>query len=257
MKIIDTHSHVLISSYDSNLKDVIENINLNNMISFNIAFNISTSKEVLNLFEKNKNLIPVIGIHPNETKGWNIKMLNEIENLINDDVSAIGEIGLDYYREPYNKEEQKRALIDQIELAIKYNLPIVIHSRNSIEDCYEIIKNYPNQKFLLHSWEGDKEWTLKFIEISKNIYFSYNGIITFKNALLQREVIKTIPIKRLMFETDCPYLSPERGQINHPWKVKEIIKYIAKHLDLEYDYLKKINFDSALSFYNVKEELLK
>lgn len=256
MKILDTHTHVLSSSYKDELDNVIKRVDEENVVAFNISFDLKSSKEVLSLYKSNKHLIPVIGFHPSDIKGWNKNKLNAIEELINDDVAAIGEIGLDYHYEGFNKEEQAKAFVDQIELAIKYDLPIVVHTRDSLKDCYEIIKNYPEKKFLLHSWSGDIEMTKKYMSISDNIYFSYNGIITFKNAPMQREVIKEIRLDRLMFETDCPYLSPMpyRGATNYPWRVKEVIDFVANHLGMTFDELNVNNNKVALDFYNIDKE---
>lgn len=258
MKVLDTHSHILFSSYKEELPNIIKKLKEDGVVVFNISYDIDSSKETIKLFENNNNLIPVIGIHPSDSKGYNKKYLSELEELINDDVAAIGEIGLDYHFEGYDKEEQKKAFVDQIELARKYDLPIVIHTRDSLNDCFDIIKNYPKQKFLLHSWAGDIQLTKKYLEISNNIYFSYNGILTFKNASLQKEVIKYIPIDKLLFETDCPYLTPVpfRGEKNYPWRTKEVIEYASNILGISYEKLNIINKNNALSFFKVKKELL-
>ncbi len=253
MKLIDTHAHILKSSFKEGLETVIKDLNTREMKSINVAFDIDSSVEALNIFKTNKNIFPTVGIHPSDTKKYNLKQLKRIESLITSDIVAIGEIGLDYHYDGYDKETQKKAFIDQIELAKKYSLPIIIHTRDSLDDCYEIIKNYPNQKFLLHSWSGDIKMTKNFLKISNNIYFSYNGIITFKNALIQNETIGSIPIERIMFETDCPYLSPvpHRGKTNYPWRVEEVIKYCAKKLNIEFNKLNDINIKNAYDFFEI------
>ncbi len=251
MKIFDTHSHVLKKSYGDELETVINKLITENIYVYNISYDLKSSKEVKELNHKYQNLIPVIGIHPNDTKDWNKNTLIELESLIDESISAIGEIGLDYHYENFNKEEQYEAFIAQIELAAKYKLPIVVHTRESLEDCYEIVKNYPDQKFLFHSWSGDELMTKKYLAISDNIYFSYNGIITFKNAHLQKRVLKEIPINKLLFETDCPWLSPDpfRGKTNYPWRVKEVIEYCANLLNYSFSELNQINNENTKNFY--------
>ncbi len=251
--IIDTHAHVVKKSYQDELINVINEMRDNNTIAFNISYDINSSKEVLELNREYETLIPVIGVHPGDCQGWNQSMLIELESLITDKVAAIGEIGLDYHYDNYDKEEQAKAFIDQIELAIKYNLPIVVHTRDSLEDCYEIVKNYSEAKFLFHSWSGDKEMTEKYLSISNNIYFSYNGILTFKNAEMQQEVIKEIPLDRLLFETDCPWLSPVpfRGKTNYPWRTKEVIEFASELLGISFDDLNNTNNKNAYKFYKV------
>ncbi len=252
MKIIDTHAHVLKSSYKDELPKVIEEMKERNIEAYNISYDLISSMETLKMYEEHKFLLPVIGIHPCDTQEYKKHgYVEKLEKLITDDVVAIGEIGLDYFHKPFDAEEQKEAFIEQIELARKYDLPIVVHTRDSLDDCYEIIKNYPEQKFLLHSWSGCVDLTKKYMEISDNIYFSYNGILTFKNAEMQREVIKTIPLNRIMFETDCPYLSPspERGTKNYPWKTKMTIEFAAELLGMSFEELNESNTKVAKDFY--------
>lgn len=254
MIIIDTHAHVTKRSYGELLNRVIEKMQERNTIAFNIGTNIEDSKEILQLSRGNHHLVPVIGVHPCDTQGWNESMANELESLIDDTVAAIGEIGLDYYHEPFDKDEQAIAFRAQIEIAQRNKLPVVVHTRESLEDCYNIIKDYPDVKFLFHSWSGDKEMTDKYLSVSNNIYFSYNGILTFKNAQLQQETISHIPLNRLMFETDCPWLSPVpyRGKDNFPWRTKEVIIFAAELLGMSVEDLNDINYKNAKDFYVVK-----
>ncbi len=251
---IDTHAHVTKRAFEDKLEEVIFTLKETNTIAYNIGTTIEDSKEIIELSKKHENLIPVVGVHPCDTQGWSEEMINQLEEIVkSNEVAAIGEIGLDYYHEPFNKDEQSIAFKAQIELANKYDLPVVIHTRESLDDCYEIIKNYPDTKFLLHSWSGDSEITKKFLSISDNIYFSYNGILTFKNAKMQKETISSIPLDRLMFETDCPWLSPEpfRGQKNYPWRVIETIKYASTLLDIDEEELNESNNKNSKDFYKI------
>ncbi len=255
-KIIDTHAHVTNRAYKEELENVIQEMVIKNTYAYNIGTTLEDSVEIIELSKKHKNLIPVIGVHPCDVQGWDESFVSTIEGLVDDSIAAIGEIGLDYYHEPYDKEEQKRAFIDQIEIAKKFNLPIVVHTRESLEDCFEIVKNYPEVKFLFHSWSGDKEMTEKYLSVSDNFYFSYNGILTFKNAPLQQEVINYIPSDRLLFETDCPWLSPvpHRGQLNFPWRTKDVIKFAAELLGMTFEELNDRSNANAKAFYNVYPE---
>lgn len=252
MKTTDTHAHVNSWSYKEELEEVIDKMIERNVTAYNIGTTLTDSKEILDLHDNYEFLLPVIGVHPGEVdsivEGWE----QELEELIKRNPKAIGEIGLDYHYDNYDEKLQKEVFIKQIEIASQHNLPIVVHTRDSLEDCYEIIKNYPNQKFLLHSWSGDVEMTEKYRSISNNIYFSYNGILTFKNAQLQQEVIKTIPLDRLLFETDCPYLSPvpKRGKTNYPWRTKYTIEFAAQLLNIKVKELNESNNKVAKDFYN-------
>lgn len=252
MKIIDTHAHVNKWSFDNELNNVIDKMISRDTYAYNIGTNLEDSKIIIELSKEFDNLFPVIGIHPGEVNDLPKDWFEKLEKMIDESISAIGEIGLDYHYDSYDKEIQKEVFIKQIELAKKYNLPIVVHTRDSLEDCYDIVKHYPEQKILFHSWSGDIELTKKYLETSNNFYFSYNGILTFKNAQLQKDVIKIIPLNRLMFETDCPYLSPvpKRGKTNYPWRVKYVIDYAAELLNKSFDEINNSNNEVAKDFYN-------
>lgn len=257
MKIIDTHSHILRKSYVGEFELVFNKLKEDKNILINVSYDLTSSQEVMDLYKENRLLFPSIGIHPDVASDVTNEMLIQLEEMITEDVVSIGEIGLDYHYPNFDAQKQKQLFICQIEIAIKHNLPVIIHTRDSIEDCYEIIKNYPNQKFLLHSWSGTKQQTNKFLKISDNIYFSFNGIITFKNAKLQKETLKLIPIKKLLFETDCPYLSPTpfRGKKNYPWRVKEVIEFSSNELEINFNKLNKINSENAISFFDLESKV--
>jgi TatD DNase family protein len=148
---IDTHAHILKEYYKDDLEKVISESLLKLDKIINIAFSVESSKEIVELSKKHENIYSVIGVHPNDSKGMTISDVIELEKLIDDKVVAIGEIGLDYHYEGYDKEEQKEVFISLIELAQRHNLPVVIHSREANEDTIEIIKNYKDVKFLFHS----------------------------------------------------------------------------------------------------------
>lgn len=251
MKPIDTHAHLIKQiNYD---KDLDENIKINlEKLEFivNISIDLETSNEVIKLNEKYPKLLPVIGIHPTDSNNINVEeTIIKLEKLINNKVVALGETGLDYYWE-HNKENQKKSFIAHIELGIKHNLPIVVHARNSHEDIYEIIKNYPNVKFLLHSWGGTLSLTKKFLKM-ENIYFSFSGVLTFKNASEVRELLKLIPKEKILFETDSPYLTPVpfRGKINFPEYVIYVIEEASKIYNISVEEMIRISFKTFLNFF--------
>jgi TatD DNase family protein len=148
---IDSHAHILKRYYEEDFDSVLaESISNLDMI-INISFSINSSKEVVELAKTNDKLKAVIGVHPNDVNKLSGDYISEIENLIDENVVAIGEVGLDYHYEGYDKELQKKIFIEFIELARKHNLPVVVHSREANEDTINIIKEYSDVKFLFHS----------------------------------------------------------------------------------------------------------
>lgn len=222
---IDTHCHLLKSEYD-NIDEILTNLKDNVIIVS--GDNDKTNKEVIEMV-KNANVYGVIGIHPNEIEDMNDKSLEFIEaNLSNDKIVGIGEIGLDYH---YGKEyanKQKEYFIKQLNLARKYNKPVVIHSRDAALDTFEIIKKYTDLKITYHCYSYSLEMAKELEKLG--IKFGIGGVVTFKNSKEIKKVVEALPLESLLLETDSPYLAPEpfRGKKNDPSKVIYVAQEIAK-----------------------------
>ncbi len=188
-------------------------------------------KRSLDLVKKHpKFLYLAIGFHPVDIKNLTEEKILWLEKLCleNQQIIAIGEIGLDYYWHPEEKEEQKYWFKKQIRLAKKLDKPLIIHARESYGDCYQILKEENYFKGIMHSFADDYNSAKRFID--EGMYISISGPLTFKNGHNQKEVVEKIDINKLLVETDGPYLTPVpfRGKTNYPWYVKYIIEEIAK-----------------------------
>ena len=203
---IDSHAHILSEYYDD-IESFIEKLKDKDILKvINCADSISTSKEVLDLYKKYDGyLVPAIGIHPEnvDLKENTIESLEEL--LKKNKVVAIGEIGLDYNFNDENKEEQKEFFNRQLDLAEKYNLPIIVHTRDSIQDCYDILKKR-KLKGVIHCYSGSIEMAKEILKLG--MYIGLGGAVTFKNAVKPCEVAKFVPEDRLLIETDAPYMTP-------------------------------------------------
>lgn len=229
---IDTHAHILSEFYDD-IDELIEELKSKNIIRvINCADSIETSKEVLNIYNKYEGyLLPAVGIHPENIDNSNLKT---IENIIKEHkVFAIGEIGLDYHYNDENKDEQKEYFIKQLDLALKYDLPVIIHIREAMQECFDILKTRKN-KGIIHCFSGSVEMAREYIKLGYKL--GIGGVLTFKNSKLY-EVIEKIDLKDIVLETDSPFLSPEpfRGKKNKPCNVLYVAKRIAeiKNISLE------------------------
>ncbi|QJG66308.1 TatD family hydrolase [Mycoplasma phocoeninasale] len=229
MKYIDVHTHPFKEYYEDPYQTVVE-WHKNNMEKlFICGTSREDSVELLDLCGREDYLFPIIGIHPTLSKGAEDGEF--IENIINKDVVAIGEIGLDYhYDNSPSKEIQKSSFIAQLEIAKKYNIAAMLHIRDALEDAYEIISQpqYQDLKIIFHSFSGDENFVRKCLG-HKNFYFSISGVVTFKNAKILQDAVKLIPIDRLFCETDTPYLAPTpmRGKPNISPYVMYTYQYIA------------------------------
>ena len=239
MNLFDSHAHYNDEKFDNDRKEIIEQTLKNGVSNFIVAgYNIESSKKALNIVKEYKELYSIVGISPNdiedikEDKDIDTNIL-EIEKLIktddNEKIVAVGEIGLDYYWNKENKELQKIIFKKQIELANKYNLPIVIHTRDAINDTLEIIKNNEvKNRGIFHCCPLNRELVKEALKLG--YYISLSGVVTFKNAKNANEIIEMIPEKRILIETDSPYLAPEpvRGTRNNCMNVKYVAEKIGK-----------------------------
>ncbi len=222
---IDSHAHILNEYYDDIYSLIIDLKEKNVLCVLNCADNLKTSEEVVESYKKYDGfLLPAVGIHPQNVYNYDINKLEEI--IKNNKIYAIGEIGLDYYYDSETKEEQKELFNLQLDLAEKYNLPIVIHTRDSIQECFNILKKR-KLKGVIHCFSGSYEMAEEFIKLGYKL--GIGGVLTFKNSKLY-QVIEKIDLKDILLETDSPYLSPEpyRGRKNNPYNIYFVAKKIAE-----------------------------
>ena len=237
VKYIDIHSHLSFEDYKNDLDAVLERMKSNNVATICVGSDYESSKNTIKIAEENENIFACTGLHPGDNKSETFDEKKYGELVKNSKVVAIGECGLDYFRIDGDieteKTRQKKEFIKQIEFAIKFNKPLMLHIRDAYEDAYEILKKYdlPAQaggkvKGNMHFFAGSLEWAKKFIDLGFTI--SFTGVITF--ARQYDEVIKNIPLDKLHAETDAPFVAPipYRGKRNEPTYVIEVVKKIAE-----------------------------
>ncbi len=235
--LIDTHAHVY-SEYYENIVNIISEAKSNNVYKiFNCAVDYNTCKEVIELHRLYPNLYPILGIHPENSLNYSKKDIEFIENNI-DKCIAIGEIGLDYHYENYDKEKQIELFKMMLDIASKHNKPVIIHSRDAVEDTINILKQY-NLTGIIHSFSGSLETANIYIKMG--YVLGINGVITFKNCNL-KNTLKSIDINNIVLETDSPYLAPVpfRGVTNSPKNVSIVAYFICNIYNINIEDLSKI-----------------
>ena len=244
---IDTHCHLSYEDYD-NLDDIIYEMKKNNISAIVNGCELKSNMEVLDLCKNNNNLYPAIGFHPEEVDNIDNNYIEYIEKNI-DKVVAIGEIGLDYHYTKENKDEQIKIFENQLKIAEKYNKPVIIHSRDAINDTYEILKKY-NLKGSIHAFSGSLEMAKKFTSLGFKL--GIGGVLTFKNCNL-KDILKDISINDILLETDSPYMAPEpvRGKKNSPLNLKYIADFISKVKNISYEEVINITSDNAKSLFDL------
>ena len=229
---IDTHSHLFYPNFEGEVDDVISRAKSEGVDFILVpATDLKSANQILDLTIKYNMVYGAVGVHPHDTKDWNSSMINEIEELAkNGKILAIGEIGLDYYYDFSPKEKQIEAFKAQIELALKLDLPIIIHNRDSDADMMEIIRSYCGSglKAQFHCFNGNLDDAIELAGM--NYMISFTGNITFKNADNLRKILQHIPPQNLLLETDSPFMTPvpNRGKRNEPSYVKFVAEKIAE-----------------------------
>lgn len=245
--LIDTHLHLANEDYD--IDKVIKEAN-NNNVKILILGGTDKNDNIDNikLSKKYKNVFLTFGYHPESADEIKNEDYNLLEKQIKDNLNktvAIGEIGLDYYHDKANKKKQITMFKKQLELAKKYNLPVVIHSREATEDTYNVLKD-SNIKGIIHCFSGSLETAKKYIKLG--FLLGIGGVVTFKNSNL-KDVIKEIDLKNIVLETDSPYLSPNRGEKNEPKNIKIIAEYIANIKEITLEQVEKITTENAKNIF--------
>lgn len=225
---IDTHAHINMKEYDNNIEEVLlkaKNNGVNKIVV--VGMDYESSIRAINLANKYPNLYATVGIHPAYVDNSNHEDLNKMYN--NKKVIAVGEIGLDYYWQNKNKELQEIVFEKQLKKAIKLNLPVIIHTRNSFNETYQIVKKYKGKlRGVFHCFSSELEDALKVIDLG--LYIGVDGPITFNNNEPIRTIVEKISLEHILIETDSPYLSPtpHRGKTNDPSNLKYIAAKIAE-----------------------------
>ena len=235
--LIDTHTHINMIENIS-IDEILENAGKNNVKKIVVpASNAADIDEVFELSQKYDNVYCYLGIHPSEAKDWNDTIEEKIRTLAKSPkVVGIGEIGLDYYWDKSFVELQKDVFIKQIKLANELNLPVNVHDREAHKDTFDILKEHnKNSTVIMHCFSGSPEFAAECIK--EGWYIAIGGVVTFKNAKKMKEVAGTIPLERLLLETDSPYLTPVpyRGDENQPAYVKFAAQEIAKIKEISYN----------------------
>lgn len=259
MGFFDNHSHLNDEKFDGDRDKIIQEIYDAGTTNFVTAgYSVESSKKAINIADNYNFIYATAGVSPNdipqfEEELW--KQLYEIKNLAktNKKVIAIGEIGLDYYWNTENKEIQKKAFIEQINIANELNLPIVIHTREAIMDTINILKeNEAINKGVFHCCPQNRELIKEALKLG--FYISFAGPITFKSSKNADEMINLVPNDRILIETDSPYLAPEpvRGTRNIPSNVKFVAKKIAEVKGISLEKIGEITSENAKRIFKIK-----
>ncbi|MBN1634581.1 MAG: TatD family hydrolase [Ignavibacteria bacterium] len=251
--IIDTHAHLYYPDLYDNIEKIIEKSSENGVKKIIVpAVDLKSAEIILKMTVRFDEIYAAVGFHPGDLKGYNINDLKYLENYAKEEkVMAIGEIGLDYYWDKSEIEKQKMFFSVQLEIAKDFNLPVIIHTRESVDDAVEIVvkKKTKLLKGQFHCFSGNLQNLKSVLELD-DFYVSYCGNLTYKN-FKDINIIKNTPKERLLFETDSPFLPPVpfRGKINQPGYLIHTIEKLSDILEVKSDELIKIVYNNTLNLF--------
>jgi TatD DNase family protein len=255
MNLIDSHTHLYLDEFENDRDHVVKmavDAGVSKLLLPNV--DVATLSDLLSLVKNYpENCFPMIGLHPTSVKGNFRKDLDLLESEINQhDFIAIGETGIDLYWDKTFRAEQEESFRIQLEWAMKYKLPVVIHARESFKEIYVILDQFKNSGIqgVFHSFTGTEEDVKKIMEY--DFYFGINGILTYKNAGLA-SVVKSIPLDRILLETDSPFLAPvpKRGKRNESSYLVYIAEKLEEILDLRKAEIDKLSTENAKRLFKI------
>jgi TatD DNase family protein len=252
---VDTHVHLNHSDFSGDLDGVVkraQQAGVTRMV--NIGYDLASSLATISLTERYPFVYGAVGVHPHDAKTYDDKVEQELERMVDKEkVVAIGEIGLDFYRDLTPRDKQREVFARQLDLARNKNMPVVIHCRDAFEDVVAILQDRgKHYRGIFHAFSGDESMARRVLDLGFHI--GVGGVVTFKNSNLA-EVVAKMPKHAIVLETDCPYLAPMpfRGKRNEPAYLVHVVKKIlqvtgetADELTTRTDY----NFANALKLAN-------
>lgn len=252
---VDTHAHLFFDNFNEDIDNVLDRAKENDVDYIIIpATDLKTAREAIALSEKYTNIYATAGIHPHDTKDWNESLIPQIAELAaHQKVVAIGEIGLDYYYDFSPRDQQIKAFKAQLDLALKLNLPVIIHNRDSDKDMMEIIQAYcgTGLKAQFHCYNGSLDDAIEYIRM--NHFISFTGNITYKKNEPLREILGKMDLNHLLLETDSPFMSPvpHRGKRNEPAYVKLVARQAAEIHKLSLEDIGRITSLNTFRFFGI------
>lgn len=249
--IIDTHAHYDDEAFNEDRDELLNNVEDTGIKRIvNIGASMESSRVSLLLANKYKFVYAAVGVHPSSSEEIDSESILKLEEMLLDEKCvAVGEIGLDYYYDEPQRQIQKKAFIAQLELAKKYDYPVVIHSRDAAKDTLDILKEFKGVKGVIHCYSYSKEMAREFIKLG--YVLGIGGVVTFKNAKKLEETVEDISFDDFVLETDCPYLSPvpNRGKRNSSLNLTYIVDRISEIKGVSRDFIIEKTFENARKLY--------
>ena len=253
--LFDTHAHLNDPAFDPDREELMASFaDAGVGLVMNAGCSLESSRDIVQMAEKYPWLYASVGSHPDSADEVNEAVLEEYRKLCkqSDKVKAIGEIGLDYYYEDIPREIQQRAFRMQMALAQELDMPVIVHERDAHNDGLAIIKEFPRVKGVFHCYSGSAEMARQLVELGW--YIGFTGVLTFKNARKAVETAASVPLDRIVLETDCPFMAPEpfRGKRNHPGYLYRMAEKLAEIRGISVEEVHTATLENGKRLYRIR-----
>ena len=251
--LFDTHAHLNDEAFDADRAEILETFKDAGVgLVLNAGCSLESSYASIELAEQYPWIYASVGTHPDTADEVNEELLETYRRMCkNPKVKAIGEIGLDYHYETIPREVQQKAFRMQMGLAEELDMPVIVHERDAHEDGMAIVKEFSKVKGVFHCYSGSAEMARQLVDMGW--YIGFTGVLTFKNARKAVETAASIPLERIVLETDCPYMAPEpyRGRRNHPGYLPKMAEKLAQIRGLSVEEVIRITTENAKRLYRI------
>ena len=252
--LFDTHAHMDDRAFDNDRAELLRSLPEQGLeLVMNPGCSLESSRNASRLSQKYNYLYAAVGSHPDAADEVNEEVLEEYRKLckLNPKIKAIGEIGLDYHYEDIPRELQLKAFRAQMALAKELGLPAIVHERDAHEDGMAVVREFPEVTGVFHCYSGSAEMARQLVD--KGWYIGFTGVLTFKNARKAVEVAASIPLERIVLETDCPYMAPEpfRGKRNHPGYLYRMAEKLAEIRGMSVEEIHTVTVENGRRLYKI------
>ena len=252
--LFDTHAHMDDRSFDQDRDALLAALPAQGLtLVMNPGCSLASSYNAVKLANTYGYIYAAVGSHPDVADEVDDRVLDEYRTLCkqNPKVKAIGEIGLDYHYEDIPREIQMKAFRAQMELARELKLPVIVHERDAHEDGMQVVRDFPDVTGVFHCYSGSAEMARQLVD--RGWYIGFTGVLTFKNARKAVETAASIPLERIVLETDCPYMAPEpfRGKRNDPGKIYRMAEKLAQIRDRTVAEIQEITTENGKRLYRI------
>ena len=254
MMLFDTHAHMDDRAFDTDREELLSALPGQGLaLVMNPGCSLESSRNAVRLAKEYDYVYAAVGSHPDAADEVDEAVLEEYRELckLNPKVKAIGEIGLDYHYEDIPRDIQLKAFRAQMELARELGLPVIVHERDAHEDGMAVVRDFPEVTGVFHCYSGSAEMARQLVD--RGWYIGFTGVLTFKNARKAIEVASSIPLERIVLETDCPYMAPEpfRGRRNDPGKIYRMAEKLAEIRGLSVEEVQAITVENGKQLYRI------